>query len=95
MLVQLLAWQGMFSFSLGRLEAADCLFDRAAARLASPELAGEDLRAERALLLGFRAERISDGDIPAFRELCEQELALCRELGDTWGTRHVRCRTWG
>jgi len=84
-LARLLAWQGYFTFVSGPLEAADRLFDQSASLLASPELADQDLRAERAQLLESRADRMMATDIPTSTHLSEQVLALYRELGDARG----------
>ncbi len=82
-LARLLAWQGYFTYVLGPLEAADRIFDQSASLLASPELADQDLRAERALLLEVRTDR--EADPLTSRRLSEQMLALYRELGDARG----------
>ena len=84
-LARLLAWQGNWNSNLGCLDAADRLFERSESLLERLEVAGQDTRAERALLLGFRVDSIGDRDNRASRQLSEQRLALCRELGDRWG----------
>jgi len=86
-LAHALAWQGRFSFVLGRSQAADRCYERALAALdraaqSDPTL---DLRRERALILARMSRRAMYTDLEAATQLAEQSLELYRALDDRPG----------
>jgi predicted ATPase/DNA-binding SARP family transcriptional activator len=80
-LVELLAWQARF-------EPDDPMRVRLAQRcrelLALPELAGQDARRTRALVLRTFAVHLAGAEEARARALLEESLALFRALGDRW-----------
>jgi len=86
-LARILARQADFSrVTLNRAEPANQLLRQSLAILERPELAGQDTRAEKALVLrimGEIAARI-DSNPEQARRLLEQGLALYQAVGDRW-----------
>lgn len=83
---RLLAWQSNFSQSIGQSGPAGQLIQEAAAILERPELAGQDARAEKALILQQMAgvSRFA-GRREEARHFYHESLALYRSLDDAWG----------
>jgi predicted ATPase/DNA-binding SARP family transcriptional activator len=85
-----LAWQSHFGRLLGQTEVARRLQQEGLVLLQRPELAGCDTRRERAFLLQEMGTTIDlTGRRKEARQPFAQSLALCRELGDRWGTANV------
>jgi tetratricopeptide (TPR) repeat protein len=82
---RVLSWQSRAVFRLGSYEAGRQLVQQGLALLDDPALAGQDTRAERAfilkamLMIGWYTE----GE--KARQLREEILALCQEMGDRQG----------
>jgi tetratricopeptide (TPR) repeat protein len=83
-LAKILEWQGVSIWRAGRYEAGQQLVQQSLALLDDPALAGQDIRTERASIMGrieimaFHTEGVED------RQLAEGRLALYQELGDRW-----------
>jgi hypothetical protein len=87
---KILAWEGVFNRHLGRNDVARDMAEQSLALLGAPELADQDIRAERAIILrdlGFvTGTYFASEEAPRrFR----QSLSLVRALGDRWETAHV------
>jgi len=85
----LLAWQSVFERHLGHTEAAGQLMRQSLALLASPELAGQDTRPERAFILLQMGRMAIYSDREKSRQMYRQSLALYRALDDRWGTANA------
>ena len=81
---KVLVWQAEFNREfLGKRERAENLLKESQSLLRNLELAGQDIRREKALLLKELARLARDeGDLKKERELWQQSLNLSRELGD-------------
>ncbi|MGD9028366.1 MAG: BTAD domain-containing putative transcriptional regulator, partial [Anaerolineae bacterium] len=84
------AWHAYFSRALGRWalrrrERVAWLQEQSLALLERPELAGQDTRAERALITYHMGHTVFMSDHELARQLFEQSLALHRALDDRWG----------
>jgi DNA-binding SARP family transcriptional activator/predicted ATPase len=84
-----LAWQSVFSRTLGRTELARQLAEQALALLDNPSLARQDTRPEKAFVLQQMGHVTYDSGRQAARRVWEQSLALYRALGDRWGTANM------
>jgi predicted ATPase/DNA-binding SARP family transcriptional activator len=85
-LAKTLAWQGVFSYALGRAELARQLLRQSLALLESPALASRDTRLEKAFILREMGWMTYDSDREQAKRPFEQSLALYQALGDRWGT---------
>ena len=88
-LSKLLTWLALFSHEMGQNEQADQLEQQSLTLLDGPALAGQETRQARAFLMWVRGERMAFFDLEEAKRLFKQGLALCRELGDRWGTAHA------
>ncbi len=88
-LARILAWQGTFSDYIGHKELANRLLQKSLALLEEAELAGQDVRPERAFILLQMGGIASDSDLEQGKRLYEQSLALYEGLGDRWSTANV------
>lgn len=84
-LAKLLAWQGIFTHLLGQTALARQLLEKSLAILDKPELAGHEIRSERAFALLHLGEIARESDRQQARRLYEQSLALYQTLADQWG----------
>jgi tetratricopeptide (TPR) repeat protein len=90
MRARLLAWRGLFNFHLGRHETAQQLLGKSLSLIDEAELAGHDLRRERAFVLrGSGNATLYLGHYTRAGDLFQQSLALCREMDDRWATAHA------
>jgi predicted ATPase/DNA-binding SARP family transcriptional activator len=76
-----LIWQSVFAGD----EHAERLLQEGLGLLDDPELAGQDVRAERALALYRMALVALLTDHERAQRLCEQSIGLYQSLGDRWG----------
>ena len=90
-LAHALAWQGVFSETLGS-EAVDRCFERALAALdrADSSDPAPDVRRERAFILGHMTVRLWSIDSGKARQSAERSLELYRTLGDRRGMAEAR-----
>jgi tetratricopeptide (TPR) repeat protein len=93
-LARAVAWHAYFSRALGRWalrrrERVAWLQEQSLALLERPELAGQDTRAERALIYYHMGHTVFMSDHELARQLFEQSLALYRALDDPWGAATV------
>jgi predicted ATPase/DNA-binding SARP family transcriptional activator len=88
-LAKVLAWQGLFSFQLGRSEFANQLLQQSWGILVGPELANQDTSPEKAFILQQMGRIAFDSDREETRRLYRQSLALYQACGDRWGTAGV------
>jgi predicted ATPase len=88
-LARLWVWQSEFSGDLLHTDLADRLLRQSQSLLESPELAGQDTRAEKAFLLQRMGDRAFYTDPKRNKQLLEQSLALYKEIGDRWSTARV------
>jgi tetratricopeptide (TPR) repeat protein len=93
-LARAVAWHAYFSRALGRWplrrrERVAWLQEQSLALLQRPELAGQDTRAERALITYHMGHTIFMSDHERARRLFEESLALYRALDDPWGAATV------
>ena len=84
LLATILVCQGSFNYTLGRTGLAHQNARAGYDILEEPQLAGHDLRRERALTLWRLAYGVSD--VNEMQRLFEESLALCQELDDRWST---------
>jgi hypothetical protein len=84
-----LAWQGAFSWRLGRTELGGELLRQSLALLEGPEFVDQDTRSEKAFVLFEMGQVVKDSTPEEARPLYEQSLALYRSLGDRWSTAYV------
>jgi tetratricopeptide (TPR) repeat protein len=76
-------WTVQSRFS-GHTELAGRLLHQGMSLLEGPELADQDTRAEKALLLRQMASKVSFSDNKEYKRLLERSLALYEDLGDRW-----------
>jgi DNA-binding SARP family transcriptional activator/predicted ATPase len=93
-LARAVAWHAHFSRALGRWalrrrERVAWLQEQSLALLQRPELAGQDTRAERALITYHMGHTIFMSDHEGAKRLFEESLALYRALDDPWGAATV------
>jgi DNA-binding SARP family transcriptional activator/predicted ATPase len=89
LMARALAWQSVFSHSLGRAEVAGGALRQGQEILEQPELAGLDIRQEKAFLWRQMARMAHFSSVKAARQLLEQSLALYAEVGDRWSMANV------
>jgi tetratricopeptide (TPR) repeat protein len=89
-LARVLAWQGVFNFTLERSELASRLLRKSLDLLDSPGLSNQDTRLERAFI-SLQLGRVADaaGDRQEAKRLLEPSLALYQELDDQWGMANI------
>jgi tetratricopeptide (TPR) repeat protein len=83
-MAKVLAWQGFFTYALGRRQLAREMQQESLALLERPELANEDTRAEQAMLYQQMGQIVLVTDYKLSGQLQEQSLALYRTLDDPW-----------
>jgi len=79
-----LVWQAYFNRALGHRDVAVRLRQRSLALLEQPQVAGQDTRAERALLTQHMGRAVFLSDYEQAREFLQESLALYRGLDDPW-----------
>jgi DNA-binding SARP family transcriptional activator/predicted ATPase len=82
LLVRTLNWRAFFLRWAGRGDEVDRLLKEVLVLLDEPELAGKDVRTERAFALGLLGWLNRDSDPEAATIILNESLALQRELGD-------------
>jgi tetratricopeptide (TPR) repeat protein len=89
---RLLTWQGEFHGELGHTDQAGQLLQHSLDILDSPQLAGQDTRSERALVLsrlGWMHWITTDSDYEEAQQCLEHSLRLYRSVDDHWATANV------
>jgi tetratricopeptide (TPR) repeat protein len=89
-LAKVLAWQAVFTSTLGCSELASRFLRRSLDLLDSSGLSKQDTRLEQAFI-SLEMGRVSDaaGDRQEARRLMEQSLALYQDLDEQWGMANV------
>jgi len=88
-LAKVLSWQSVFGDRLGRGDLIDQLLRHRLEILDNSDLAGQDVRAERAFALFRLSKNTFYSDLEEASRLAEQSLSLYRGLGDRWGAATV------
>jgi len=83
-LISTLSWQSDFHRLLGHQGRARQLLERARALLETPDLAGQDVRRERALILWEMGLLEQYHSLDRVVRMHEQSLSLFQEMGDRW-----------
>lgn len=84
---RILTWQSIFEEGMGRFETAHHLPRTSLSLLDESVLVSHDTRSERAFALRQTGNMASwSADRQEVQRCYEESLALCRELGDRWGT---------
>ncbi|UCC88139.1 MAG: tetratricopeptide repeat protein, partial [Anaerolineales bacterium] len=92
-LAKVLAWRGVFSWRMGNAQLADQLLMQGLGLLDEPDLADQDTRSERALiLLAASIPTHYAGDRQEAKSLLSRSLALYQALEDPWRTANVQER---
>jgi DNA-binding SARP family transcriptional activator/predicted ATPase len=89
LLAEAMVWQANFCRLLGRGEQCEQLLSDGTALLDWLELAGQDVRREKAFLFRIGGHAAFKGDYGQARRLYGQSLELSRVLDDRWGMAHA------
>ncbi len=89
LLAEAMVWQANFCRLLGRGEQCEQLLSDGRALLDRLELAGQDVRSEKAFLFRIGGHAAFKGDYGQARRLYGKSLELSRALDDRWGMAHA------